>query len=460
MHANDSTTTPERFSVCPDLSRVAHAGSGRFKRNIHGLVPTVPSCPDRKTARSWWSGWKQLGNGQAWTVADLAFTRQTPWRRDVYTQTRGTSRRLAASKTGMRALTTLIVALASGIASAQAPVASQAKEAVPEIVRLFDQHRIVMLGEIHGSIQFDQLLKQLANSPAFAERVNDIVVEMGNAVHQAVLDRYINGDDVPTERLAAVWQDAVGTPGGIAAEPYHGLFTAVREINRKLPPERKLRVLAGDPPIDWGQVQTREDIAPFLPFRDEHYASVVRYEVLAKRRKALLVMGAGHFLRRDAKPGLVEQQMISAFVKPYVIIVGSDVVHGFDEVDRRFTAADGPHAPWIVEMKGTWVGALPRWTDASLIGYPARGSNGTQSGTWEQAADAYLFLGARDTLTAGGGPAFDLEGTAYGNELRRRWKIMLPNPPAALPKHDGSTLPLLRRAPPSPPALPPNPVPR
>src|SRR5438552_380558 len=134
----------------------------------------------------------------------------------------------------MRRLATLMVALASGIASAQAPAASQAKEAVPEIVRLFDQHRIVMLGEIHGSIQFDQLLKQLASAPAFAERVNDIVVEMGNALHQAVLDRYIDGLNVPAEKLAAVWQDVVGTPGGIVAEPYHGLFTTVREINRKL----------------------------------------------------------------------------------------------------------------------------------------------------------------------------------------------------------------------------------
>ena len=52
MRANDSATPPERALVCPDLSRVARVGSGRFKRNIHGLVPTVPSCPDQKTTAS------------------------------------------------------------------------------------------------------------------------------------------------------------------------------------------------------------------------------------------------------------------------------------------------------------------------------------------------------------------------------------------------------------------------
>ena len=60
-------------------------------------------------------------------------------------------------------------------------------------------------------------------------------------------------------------------------------------------------------------------------------------------------------------------------------------------------------------------------------------------------ADAYLFLGSRDTLNTGG-EAFDLEGTPYGAELRRRWKITFPNPPVTLPKSDGSIRPLLQRA--------------
>lgn len=351
----------------------------------------------------------------------------------------------------MRSRTILMSLLASGVALAQAPIPPQAREPTAEIVRLFDRYRLVMLGEIHGSIQFDDLLKKLVRTPAFAERVNDIVVEMGNARYQDLLDRYIYGGDVPIDRLRAVWQDQVGAPGGNATPPYHGLFAVVREINRTLPAGHKVRVLAGDPPIDWDHVQSRDDIAPFLPFRDEHYASVVRYEVLAKRRTALLVMGAGHFQRRDGKPGAIEQQMLSAFAKPYVIIAGSDVVHTYDDVDSRFAAISGPAGQWIMETQGTWLGALPRWTDAPLIGFPATPNRGVQSGAWEQAADAYLFLGTRDQLTTGG-EAFDLEGTPYGNELRRRWKIMFPNPPAVLPKSDGSTLPLFERAAPLAPA--------
>jgi hypothetical protein len=358
----------------------------------------------------------------------------------------------------MRPLTTLLCLLTLGVATAQTPDPAQAKEPVAEIVRLFDQYRVVMLGEYHGSIQFDELLKRLIRTPAFVERVNDIVIEAGNARYQEVLDQYIQGNDVDMAKLQALWQDVLGAPGGLATPPHHGLFSAIREVNAKLPPERRLRVLAGDPPIDWKQVQSREDIAPFLPFRDEHYASVVRYEVLAKRRKALLVMGAGHFQRRDGKPGLIEQQLLNASAKPYVIICGSDVVKTYDDVDSRFASLSGPTAQWIMEMKGTWLGALPRWSNSPLIGFPSLPTPGTQSGTWEQAADAYLFLGTRDKLTTGG-ERFNLEGTPYGNELRRRWKIIFPNPPAELPKSDGSTRPLFQRIAPSAPALPARPAP-
>ena len=81
-----------------------------------------------------------------------------------------------------------------------------------------------MLGEIHGSIQFDDLLKRLVSAAEFRERVNDVVIEMGNARHQDVLDRYVYGGDVPIDRLQPVWQDVAGAPGGIPTPPHHGLL--------------------------------------------------------------------------------------------------------------------------------------------------------------------------------------------------------------------------------------------
>ncbi len=198
------------------------------------------------------------------------------------------------------------------------------------------------------------------------------------------------------------------------------------------------------------RVETRDRyIAPFLGFRDEHYASVVRYEVLALRRKALLIMGSGHFQRREGKPGVIEQQMIQAFAKPYVILPGSDIVGTYDDLDTRFEQRP---APWLMEMKGSWLAGLPRWQESPVIGYPANSAPKTKAGTWEQTGDAYLYLGPRDKLTQGG-TAFDLNGTPYGSELRRRWKIIFPKPPEGLPKSDGKEHPLFERMAVPPPAL-------
>jgi hypothetical protein len=337
-------------------------------------------------------------------------------------------------------------------AAAQSPIAQESVAGVTSaIIKLFDQYRVVMLGEMHESIQEHALLNKLVAAPGFSESVNDIVVEVCNSLYQGTMDRYIAGEDVQAERLARSWENVLGAPGGVAVAPYHGLYATIRSVNQKLPKDRRLRVVCGDPPIDWTRVETRNDIAPFLGFRDEHYASVVRYDVLALRRKALLVMGSGHFQRRDGKPSLIEQQMIQAFVKPYVILPGSDIVGTYDDLDARF---EQQPAPWLMEMKGSWLAGLPRWQESPVIGYPAMAALKTKVGTWEQSADAYLYLGPRDKLTQGG-TAFDLEGTPYGSELRRRWKIIFPKPPEALPKSDGKERPLFQRMPPSAPALPP-----
>ena len=78
---------------------------------------------------------------------------------------------------------------------------------------------------------------------------------------------------------------------------------------------------------------------------------------------------------------------------------------------------------------------------ASDGGNLGRRRSHTEMEPWSQTADAYLYLGPKDKLTQGG-EAFDLEGTPYGTELRRRWKILFDKPPGELPKSDGQVRPL------------------
>jgi hypothetical protein len=321
---------------------------------------------------------------------------------------------------------------------------ARGQDPVQGILKLFETYRIVMFGEIHGCRQEYDLLTKLVSAPGFAGRVNDIVLEFGNGRYQDVVDRYISGENVPIEQVQGAWRDTVGSIDPVSPV-YAEFYAAVRAVNLKLPKERRIRVLLGDPPIDWSRVHSREDIAYYLPFRDQFYASVVRYEVLAKGRRALLIMGGLHFRRLRGHPGTVETELLTAFVKPYVIVVGSNMIGGYDDLDPRFDALE---APALVETKGSWIGALR-----------AFGPGGPPE-TWEQTADAYLYLGPRDRLTVVGNRRSDLEGTAYGEEIQRRLEIMFDKAPDFLPKSEETEQPAFSRASQGSAALPVLPKPR
>jgi hypothetical protein len=82
----------------------------------------------------------------------------------------------------------------------------------------------------------------------------------------------------------------------------------LRAANASLPVDHKLRVLLGDPAIDWDAVHSRDDLMKWLDMRDRHAAEVIQREVLAKGRRALIIYGSGHLPRIDpsALVGLLE----------------------------------------------------------------------------------------------------------------------------------------------------------
>ncbi len=167
---------------------------------------------------------------------------------------------------------------------------------VSGIIDLFDTYDVVAFGEYHDSPKIFSLYNELINNQSFREKVDIIVFEVANSIHQNLIDRYVDGANVSIEELSKVWRDASNS-GSQIGDPqlFIDFFKAIREVNKSSPPEERLKVLAGDPPIDWSHVKTREDLSPFMEDRDRHYGELVFNEVLAKNKRAFLIMGAGHF---------------------------------------------------------------------------------------------------------------------------------------------------------------------
>ena len=150
--------------------------------------------------------------------------------------------------------------------------------ATTAILAAFRSHDLVMLGEMHGNKQEYDWLRDLVANPEFADTVDDIVVEFGNSLYQQTVDRYVSGENVPLKEVQGAWRDtvaAVGPPSPV----YSSLYEAVREVNLKRKGKHQMRILCGDPAINWQQIKEGSDIVPFLRTREQFYAGQRRIDL-------------------------------------------------------------------------------------------------------------------------------------------------------------------------------------
>ena len=252
-----------------------------------------------------------------------------------------------------------------------------------------------------------------------------------------MLDRYIAGEDVSIDELSQVWRDTVVSPQMTWDAPvYARFFETVRAVNlaaEKDGSQNTLRVLAGDPPIDWSVIDNRDQLLsiyndPRLE-RDVHFARIVELEVLAKDRRALLISGGGHLTRRNlwVSPApnpspdtttvhLLRNHPGSVFV---VNTLGGRVLDNVELVSRL---AEMPH-PSITVLQGHWIGDWPASDFAGVRRYNVEGP-----GKWpfeglafSAVADAALFLGTTFTDSL---PQFGYQDEGYRLELNRRRRIL------------------------------------
>lgn len=75
----------------------------------------------------------------------------------------------------------------------------QPEVATVVVLRAFADHDVVMVGEIHSNTEEYNWYVSLLRTPEFADRVDDIVLEMGNSLYQQFVDSYVSGDNLPFE---------------------------------------------------------------------------------------------------------------------------------------------------------------------------------------------------------------------------------------------------------------------
>lgn len=289
-------------------------------------------------------------------------------------------------------------------AGAPAQVQSQQSgpvDAVKGIIAAFQHHPVVLIGEAHWLRQAGDFYVRLVHDPAFQENVQDIVVEFASRNNQPLIDHYISGDDVPLEDLRRIWRD---TTKVISWESpiYSELLAAVRDVNRKLPPGRRLRVLASDTAIDWNNIHSHSDWAA-LGDNNLSISDVIEREVLAKKRRALVILGGNHVTKsgdRHGGPNTTTRVEAAYSGSTYVVLLYGAQTGWEDHATEDLLHTASLNAPTLYQLVGSPLSKVP------LADY----------------ADALLYLGSRESLTISF-PSRESIEPAYLKEIDRRSMI-------------------------------------
>ena len=282
------------------------------------------------------------------------------------------------------------------------------KDATNAILAAFDKYEVVGMDAAHGNKDVDDFILHLVRNPAFPTKVNDIAVECGNSLYQSILDRYIAGEDVPLSEVRQVWRNTTASMCSVSGF-YEILFPLVRRINQKLS-AKKIRVLAGDPPLDWSKVKEQSDV---MLDRDANIASVMEKEVLSKHRKALMLFGTFHLFHNSNVGPIGLESAVKRYERKYP---GVTMVIGTAIVSRN------PIPPAVSE---TMEARMASWPVPSLVqNLKATWLEDVDHFYFSQMVDAYLYLGPPDLSLVEPRPAEMFLNKDYMAELRRRAAII------------------------------------
>lgn len=199
------------------------------------------------------------------------------------------------------ALTATLVAGGATVLPGQPVARPRHVDGVTGIVAMLDSVPLVAIMDEHVLAQEGGFYQRLIRDPRFAQKANDIVVEFGNELYQGVADRYVRGEAVPADSLRMIWEDNTQGPLLTFSSPMYGnILHAVRDINTKLPAGRKLRVLLGDPALEWKTI-TREQLWEIHKQRGDRMRELARDSVVGKGRRGIIIGGGAH-LHRSRKP--------------------------------------------------------------------------------------------------------------------------------------------------------------
>lgn len=130
------------------------------------------------------------------------------------------------------------------------------------LARLNDYDLLIFDDAWHPVVEPFEFYQELVQTPEFRTQVKNIFVEIFPLNKQPHLDAYFNTEPENRELLYPAFQDDFSGTGW-PLQTYFDLLHTVYEVNRELPAEERLRVLAVNAPTYWREIKTSQDVQLF-----------------------------------------------------------------------------------------------------------------------------------------------------------------------------------------------------
>lgn len=207
---------------------------------------------------------------------------------------------------------------------------AEAAELTPEqyLVRAARSARIVFLSDIHNSAGIKRVaaraIRQIAESPG----LDAVVLEVGSDM-QPYIDQYFAR--TPEDASVLLSHPRTVREPGAAVRAYLEIYHAIWEINEKLGPDERIRVIAADLP-GWPleRALSPAEVARLMATRAEHMANVVENDILSRIPSAriFVFMSGFHAMKSGTlavQTGGAEPQMVEPLAS--VLAAATDEVY-------------------------------------------------------------------------------------------------------------------------------------
>lgn len=302
-------------------------------------------------------------------------------------------------------LITILLFITYSVQLLAQPQKKNVHKGIPFIVNKFDQYNIVAIGETHDKVEVTDFYIDLVKNDEFRKKVDFLVIEMGNHLYQNILDDYISGKTIDEKEIFKLWRNH--TSCMLNESDNTGMIRLLKSIrDTNLNSEYKIRVLAGDPPVDWNKITCLQQFYKFLGTRNEFYTGIVKDYILNSRKKGLIIMGNSHFNKQRTKYMIEKdlQNPITTLINSnnsslYLLNVMTSSSFPYDNLKEL-------ELKYVITTNDPWLGGLK-------IGSPF-----IKDKTLKTQTDGIIYLGKKSTLTLE--EIKDFEDINYERELKRR----------------------------------------